>query len=142
MLNRILFDKGTAPALLRSLDASMLRSRTIANNIANVNTPGYRRVEVSFEDELRRALDKTRLKGKRTDDKHFDIGRKNLANVRPHAYRPNDPTLASGVNNVDIDMEMAKLAENQLMFNYGIRFLRGGYRKLDAAIQGKSINMQ
>jgi flagellar basal-body rod protein FlgB len=62
--------------------------------------------------------------------------------VQPAAYKPNDPTLASGVNNVDIDTEMAKLAENQLLFNYGIRFLRGTYRKLDAAIQGKGVNIQ
>jgi flagellar basal-body rod protein FlgB len=142
MFDKILFGNSSAPAILKSLDASMLRSRTIANNIANVNTPGYKRIEVSFEGELRQALDKTRLKGTRTDDKHFDIGRKNLDNVQPNAYKPNDPTLPSGVNNVDIDTEMAKLAENQLLFNYGIKFLRGTYRKLDAAIQGRGINIQ
>jgi len=143
MLERILFEKDSnAPLLLRTLDAAMLRSRVIANNIANVNTPGYKRVEVSFEEQLRQALDKTRLKGVTTNEKHMDIGRRDLANVQPNAYRPVDPTLPSGVNNVDIDMEMSKLAENQIMFNYGTRFLRGIYRKLDAAIQGKSMNIQ
>jgi len=96
MLNRLLFDKGNAPALLRSLDASMMRSRTIANNIANVNTPGYRRVEVSFEDELRQALDKTRLKGTRTNGKHFDIGRKDLTNVQPVHTVPTTPRCQAG----------------------------------------------
>jgi flagellar basal-body rod protein FlgB len=142
MFEKILFDNGTAPILLKSLDAAMLRSKTIANNIANVNTPGYKRVEVSFEDELRQAIDKNRIKGTRTDEQHFEIGSKSIGKVSPRAYRPEDPTLSSGVNNVDVDTEMAKLAENQIVFNYGIRFLRGTYRKLDAAIQGKGINLQ
>ncbi len=131
--------KTTIPAVLKSLDAGMLRARTIANNIANVTTPGYKRVEVSFEDELRKALDETRLKGMKTDGKHLDIGRKNISKIKPRAYRPHDPTMPSGVNNVDIDMEMAKLAENQLMYNMSLKFVKGGYAKLNAAVQAKSI---
>ncbi len=138
MIKNIL-NKTTLPAVMKALDAGMLRGRTIANNIANVTTPGYRRVEVSFEDELRKALDRTRLKGTRTDGKHLDIGRKDISKVKPRAYRPHDPTMPSGVNNVDIDMEMAKLAENQLMYNLALRFSRGTYAKLDAAVQAKSI---
>jgi flagellar basal-body rod protein FlgB len=139
MLGEILFQKSNVPTVLKSLDASMLRARTIANNIANVDTPGYRRVEVNFEDELRSALDRTRLKGTRTDEHHFAIGRKDVGSINPEAYRPVDPTLPSGVNNVDVDMEMAKLAENQIMYNYGITFVRGAYSKINAAIQARSL---
>lgn len=142
MLNRILFDKTSMPSVLKSLDASMLRSRVLANNIANVDTPGYRRVEVSFEDELKLALDRTRLKGTRTSDKHLFIGRKDIENVNAQAYKPVDPTLSSGVNNVDIDSEMAKLAENQILFNYGISFLKGSYSKINAAIKGSSLPLK
>jgi flagellar basal body rod protein FlgB len=46
------------------------------------------------------------------------------------------------MNNVDIDMEMAKLAETQIMYNYAVRFGKGAYRKIDAAIQAKSIPLQ
>jgi flagellar basal-body rod protein FlgB len=139
MLEKILFDKTNLPVLNRTLDAAMLRSRTIANNIANVTTPGYRRVEVSFEDELRLALDRTRLQGAKTDEQHFDMGRKDLSSVNAEAYHPYDPTQPSGVNNVDIDTEMAKLAETQIQFNYAVKFEQGLFRKLNAAIQGKSI---
>lgn len=142
MLEKILFNKTNKALLARSMDAAMLRSRTIANNIANVNTPGYRRVEVSFEEELRTALDRTRLQGTRTDDQHLDVGRKDLSKVHAEAYHPYDPTQPSGVNNVDIDMEMAKLAETQIMYNYAVRFGRGLYRKMDAAIQAKSVPIQ
>lgn len=127
---------------MKVLDAGMLRARTLANNIANVTTPGYRRVEVSFERELRRALNKTRLKGTTTNERHLAIGRKDLSKVAPRAYRPVDRSMPSGVNNVDIDMEMAKLAENQIMFNYGIRFMKGGYDKLNAAIQAKATPLR
>jgi flagellar basal-body rod protein FlgB len=49
---------------------------------------------------------------------------------------PLDPTLPSGVNNVDVDKEMAKLAENQIMYNFGIRF--AGFDKYNSAITGRA----
>jgi flagellar basal-body rod protein FlgB len=142
LLDQLLFDKTSNPAILKSLDASMLRSRVLANNIANVTTPGYQRVEVSFEGELRKALDRTRLQGTRTNEKHLAIGRLDINRVQPHAYKPIDPSLPSGVNNVDIDTEMSKLAENQLIYEYGLRFIKTNYRKIDAAAQEKSMQMQ
>lgn len=141
MLEKILFNKTNLPLLSRTMDAAMLRSRVISNNIANVTTPGYRRVEVSFEERLRTALDSTRLQGTKTDDQHLDMGRTNLSEVNAEAYHPYDPTQPSGINNVDIDMEMAKLAETQIQYNYAIKFSQGSFRKLNAAIQGKSIQL-
>lgn len=139
MFGDVLFNKTNLPLISRTMDAAMMRGKVIANNIANVNTPGFRRVEVKFEEQLRDALDRTRLKGATTDEGHIRIGRKNLSDVNAKAYHPYDPTLASGVNNVDIDMEMSKLAETQLSYNYAIRFGQGVFKKLNAAIQGKSI---
>ncbi|HON11395.1 MAG TPA: flagellar basal body rod protein FlgB [Chitinispirillaceae bacterium] len=127
------------PLMQKMMDTAMLRGRVIANNIANVNTPGYRRVEVAFEEALRSALDRTKLKGARTDEKHLAMGRKDISGVNAEAYHPYDPTLPSGVNNVDIDMEMAKLAETQLAYNYAVRLGQGVFKKLNAAIQGKSL---
>jgi flagellar basal-body rod protein FlgB len=139
MFREMLFDKTNLPMIKNSLDAAMLRTRAISNNIANINTPGYKRVEVSFEKELRAALDRTKLKGLQTDERHLKMGRLDLSGVNGKAYKPVDPTLPSGVNNVDIDTEMAKLAEAQIMYNYGIRFGQGVFKKLNAAIKGQSI---
>lgn len=139
MFNEMLFNKTNLPVMGSTLDAAMLRTRVIANNIANVNTPGYRRVEVSFEKELKNALDKTRLKGYADNEKHLKLGRLDLSDVGPKAYKPVDPTLPSGVNNVDIDMEMAKLAETQITYNYAIKFGQGIFKKLNSAIQGRSL---
>jgi len=142
MLGQLIFNKTNGPVLQKTMDASMLRARAIANNVANVNTPGFERVEVTFENELRRALDRTRLKGARTDQKHLDIGRKDIGNVNAAAYKPADFTLPSGVNNVDIDMEMAKMAENQIQFNFASTALRGVFRKINSAIQAKPLPIQ
>lgn len=128
----------SAPAVRASLDASALRVKAIANNIANVNTPGYQRIEVSFESELRKALDPNVLKGAKTDSQHMDIGRPDIGSIKPEAYRPNDPTLPGQVNNVDIDMEMAKLAENQILFQAGVKFLSERSQVLRSAISGRS----
>jgi flagellar basal-body rod protein FlgB len=139
MLGETIFNMSSVPVLTKSLDASMLRQRAIANNIANVNTPGYQRVEVTFEDELRRALDKTKIRGLRTDNNHLELGKRNISSLQPKVEKPNDPTLPSGVNNVDIDAEMAKLAENQILYNFSAKFLSGKFKKLNAAIQTKSV---
>ncbi len=139
MFSELLFNKTDLPVVTRSLDAAMLRSRAIANNIANVNTPGFRRTEVSFENELRQALDQTSLQGTQTDTRHLTLGRADVSGVAPKAYLPDDPTQPSGINNVDIDNEMAKLAETQIQYNYGIKFGQEIFKKLNAAIQEKSM---
>ncbi|GAG01558.1 unnamed protein product [marine sediment metagenome] len=114
----------------------MLRSKAIANNIANVNTVGYNRVEVKFEEDLRKALDKTKIKGTKTKEQHMDVGRLNLNKVKPKSYRPMDPSLPSAVNNVDIDTEAAKMAENQILFHYGVRFMQQRYGAIFSGIKG------
>lgn len=139
MLGDMLFEKTNLPLLTRSMDASMLKNRVISNNIANVTTPGYRRVEVAFEDELRRALDSTRLAGAKTQSNHMNLGQKSLSDVHAKAYHPYDPTLPSGVNNVDIDTEMAKLAETQISYQYALNFGQGIFKKMNAAIQCRAI---
>ncbi len=125
--------------LLKTLDAQMARSRVIGNNIANVTTPGYKRREVKFEESLQSALSSSRLKGRRSNGKHMSFGAGHVANVSHEVHRPYDPTLASGVNNVDIDNEMAALAETQITFKFAMKRLSGSYNKLNAAIKGKSM---
>jgi len=139
MLSESVLNKTNLPVVTSAMNAAMLRARVTANNIANVNTPGFTRVDVKFEDELRRALDSTRLQGARTDGGHMKMGRLDLSDVGPTAYRPYDPTQPSGVNNVDIDTEMAKLAETQIIFNYLHKFHQGTFNKLNSAIQGRAI---
>ena len=122
---------------LTGLNANSRNIDVIGNNIANVNTAGYKRIEVQFETELQKALDPNRLQGARTDNGHMEIGKPNLESLHPEAYRPTDPTLPGQVNNVDIDMEMAKLAENQILYNSGVKFLNDRIQTIRSAIMGR-----
>lgn len=133
----VLFRKTSLPAVGKSLDASMLRSKAIAQNIANAGTPGYNKIEVKFEDDLKKAIDKSKLRGTRTSGMHLDIGRRDIKKIKPKSYRPVDLTNASGENNVDIDMEAAKLAENQILFNYGVKFMSSRFTAIKSSITGR-----
>jgi len=134
-----LFHGEKSTLLAKTLDAQMMRTRAIANNIANVNTPGYQRVEVSFESQMAEALSRGNLKARQTDEGHMQLRATNPADVFPKTYRPFDPTLKSGVNNVDIDHEMTKLAEAQLMYQFASRRFSGGFQKLNAAVKAQSL---
>ena len=139
MLQALLSGSDKNMALAKSLDARMARQKVIANNIANVETPGYHRKEVAFEDALSAAIDKTKLNGTRTNAGHLPLGRSNIGALQYEIFTPIDHTMPSGVNNVDIDYEMAQLAENQISFSYALRFLKSNYAKLNSAIKGQPI---
>lgn len=139
MMDRIIGNSRKVDILAKSMNAQMARNRVIANNIANVNTPGFRREEVHFEDSLKKALSKKKLDGARTNNKHMALGSQKPGDVNHRISHPVDPTQPSGVNNVDIDNEMADLAENQIRFKYSVKMMGLHYQMLNAAIKGKSI---
>jgi len=131
-----LFGGLTRQIVYKSLDASAMRGRVIAENLSNVTTPGYRRKEVQFEDELKKVMDK-KIPGESTQSGHLDIARgAAIDQVQPKVLEPIDSTLPGEVNNVDVDMEMAKMAENQILYDFSIRF--AGFDKYQAAITGRS----
>jgi flagellar basal-body rod protein FlgB len=133
-----IFKKANIGLLDQSLDASALRQRVRASNIANVATMGYQRREVSFEKELRTAMQGAAPNLAVTDSRH--IGQPgNVEQVRAKVYVPRDGSLASGANNVDIDYEMAELAKNQALFTSVAQFLGGRFRGLRSAIRGRAV---
>lgn len=135
-LKEALFSRTSMPTVEKSLDACALRGRAIANNLANLTTPGYQRIEVSFEDRLKAALDESRLKGAADKPGHMPLGRPDLENVSAFAYRSKDPVLPGEVNNVDVDAEAAKLAENQILFSFGVKFIQSRKSDIVSAISG------
>jgi len=131
-----LFGNETRQLIYKSLDAGAMRGRAISQNIANVMTPGYQRKEVSFEDKIKEAMEK-KVSGTTTDDGHIPIGKGiDLSKITPEVYEPNDPTNPGEVNNVDIDIENAKMAENQIQYQFNIRF--ASFEKYFAAIKGSA----
>lgn len=100
-----------------AMDGSTLRHTAITNNIANVNTPGYKKLEVSFQKALAEAMDKPRLGLKRTNPKHLGLPRYLEEEGIVQISRNTKTSLRTDGNNVDVDMELAALAENNLYFN-------------------------
>ena len=135
-LKDVLFGRTSIPVVAKSLDASALRGRAIASNLANVMTPGYQRIEVAFEDRLRKALDGKQLAGTADQPGHMELGKLDLDQITPVAYRSQDKTLPGEINNVDVDTEAAKLAENQLLYEFGIKFIQDRKGDISSAISG------
>ena len=80
MIKNLLFRKTVIPTLTKGLDVYALRQKTISGNIANVETPGYNRKEVKFEEQLQSALNK-KLSGTRTNANHLPIGKNRINSV-------------------------------------------------------------
>lgn len=111
MVNSHIFDY--INVLDKAADAAWLRNDAIANNIANVNTPGYKRQDVAFENELARALGSSRyetMDAKVANLKHRELTPKVYTDAANYSYRLDG-------NNVDIDTENVYLAENQITYN-------------------------
>lgn len=97
----------------KAADAAWLRNDAISNNIANADTPNYKRQDVEFENELMRQLG--RFQYESMDEKVYGL---NFGKVNPRVYTDaaNFSYRLDG-NNVDIDTENAYLAENQIKYN-------------------------
>jgi len=107
--------------LAQVLDASALRHRVIAQNVANVNTPGYKRLELAFEGELAKAL-------------RAPAG--DTAAVRPTVIQTDAPERVDG-NTVDIDREMSEVAKNGLLYQAMSQILASRLGSLRSAISGR-----
>jgi len=79
-------DDMTWNALVVGMNGLSKRFKAVAQNIANVNTPGYARSEVTFENELREALnmkDDEKLALTTTDDAHISNVPRDVASITP-----------------------------------------------------------
>ena len=102
----------TISMMEKSMDYLWKKQEVTANNIANVDTPGYKRQDVAFESVLQQALGNNRYQS--MDDKVANV---NLSRLRGRAYvdYANSSYRLDG-NNVDIENENVMLAENQLKY--------------------------
>lgn len=96
----------------KAADAAWLRNDVIANNIANVDTPGYKRQDVNFEDALHQALKWTHLNDL---DSQVDKVSKRRLSVDTYTDEIGYSYRLDG-NNVDIDTENAELASNRIKY--------------------------
>lgn len=116
----------------KAADASWLRNEAIANNIANVDTPNYKRQDVAFESELQKAL------GSTTDYSNMD---QKVASIRSAELQPTvytdyaDYSYRLDGNNVDVENENVMLAENQLKYQGLLTSINQEFTNLQAVMK-------
>ena len=102
------------------IKAEGLRQKTIAGNVANLETPGYRRLDVRFEELLAKAMDSSDLV-----DPH---------DIEPEIYRPgNTPVKANG-NDVSMETEVGEMVKNSLRHTAYVRLLRKKLSQIEMAM--------
>lgn len=119
------------------MSAQTLRHAAISQNIANVDTPYYKRKDVLFENYLRTSLyDPPKVRAMRTDDRHKPFSTE-IIHIKPTLYAEADTRYRNDYNNVDIDREMSILAKNQLSYNAIVGFAQSFNQSLQSVIQAR-----
>jgi flagellar basal-body rod protein FlgB len=110
-----LLDTPNIQALSRYLDVVSFRQGLAAQNVANIDTPGYHTKDVNFRREMQKAVGSDEISPVPQD-------------VPGLLQRPDG-------NNVSLDREGLLMAETQLQFRTGVQLLRTEFRRLQSAIQ-------
>ncbi len=117
--------------LQKTADAAWLRNDVISNNIANATTPGYKRQDIAFENELSKALRHSRYKS--MDAKVADL---KMNRLKPRTYTDSaNYSYRLDGNNVDIETENVTLASNQLKYNGLIECLNQEFKNLQLVMK-------
>jgi len=105
------------------MKAAALRGQVIANNIANLETPGYRRKDVRFEQLLAKALTSS--------------GRIDLAKLQMEVIEPRSTAVNAQGNDVNLDQEIGEMVRNSATYKVYVRLLDKLYRQMELAIAGE-----
>jgi len=103
--------------------AESLRQKAIANNIANLETSGYRRIDVKFEELLAKALNSP--------------GAVELSELEPQIHQPLQTPVNSNGNDVSLENEVGQMVKNSLRYKVYIRMLNKKYRQMELAMEIK-----
>ena len=119
----------------KALDGSALRQKAIAANIANVDTPGYKSIEVSFAEQLRGALKNPGkvIRLRTTHQRHLQIN--NASTMKEFVISRQNTQVRNDGNNVDIDREIAKLTSNEIYYDAISRCINDEFNLLRKVIQ-------
>ena len=140
MINRLVSNE-TMDLVQKALDASALQHNVISDNIANVDTPGFKRSEVIFGESLKKAIQERasasgQLELAETDGRHLQVHPlTSVDDVRPQVVTEKNTSLRNDQNNVDIDVEMAKLAQNTVLYETLAQITQSQFAQIRSAIR-------
>lgn len=129
----------TLDIMHRTMDVSMLRYQVSANNIANADTPNFKRSEVNFEAELKRALDSEKVqkpKAYLTHEKHIPFDKvQDYQSVRPRRVLDYLSQTDNNGNNVNLEEESMLILQNQLRYNLLTRSVSDQFNRLNIVLR-------
>lgn len=115
----------------KAADASWTRETLIANNIANADTPGYKRQDIDFQTALRNEI--SRFQYSNLDKKIRDI---DLSKLNPQVYTDSaNYSYRLDGNNVDIDTEQVELASEQIKYQALTTSITSEFTRLQTVIK-------
>ncbi len=135
-----LFGNPSIDFLARAMDARALQLKLTANNIANVNTPGFKATLLTYKEQMQRVLRdaQDQLPLKHTLAPHIRKGMPyTIDDVKLNMISDPTTSMRSDGNNVDIDQQMASMAQNSMEINAVTRMLSDKMRGLRMVIEGR-----
>jgi flagellar basal-body rod protein FlgB len=129
-MDKVFFEDASMKFMERSLDLAVQRHGLLSANIANVDTPGFKTVDINFEEELKKAIQPDSGRGVTSSD-HFnaELGKPSAAVVAVEGL-----TERNDLNNVNIDREMSQVSTNAMKFSMAAQLLAGKFRTLRSTI--------
>jgi flagellar basal-body rod protein FlgB len=122
--------------LEKGLDVTWLKMEVISQNVANVDTPGYDRKHVEFDEAFAKALRGNHgIVTRVTHDRHFRIPETDPMRVKPVVINNTHYVMRMDDNNVDIDKEMVDMAKNTIQYNALVQKMSKEFQRLKLAIR-------
>ena len=117
-----IFDEKAHVFLKKMLDISIQRQNIISHNIANVNTPGFKRSDLDFNAQLREVL-----------NDNGDIDK--LKEFQGNIVKPDITPVRRDGNNVDLNKELGIVAQNSILFKVYVQAMKSRLTRLKEAMR-------
>ena len=114
---------GIIDLLESGIKAETLRQKAISNNVANLQTPGYRRLGVKFEQMLSKAIESGNAENV------------NLDELKAELYQPKNTAVSPNGNDVNLEAEVGDMVKNSIRYRAFIKLLTKKYAQIDEAIK-------
>ena len=117
--------------LSKAADASWTRETLIANNIANADTPGYKRQDIDFQSVLKNELSNYKYMNLDQKMNSVDLNKLNASVYTDHKYY----SYRLDGNNVDIDTEQVELASEQIKYQALTQSITSEFQRLQTVLK-------
>lgn len=132
----------TQTVLEKGLGASMLKRQVLSDNIANVDVPHFKRSEVIFEEQLKRAIESESTEKQKavptltTDSRHIEFFKsQDYREVQPKANIDYLTSMRADGNNVDMEKEVTEASHNQMIYSLMIERMNQNFRQLHTVMR-------